>query len=103
MIRVWTFSWLVFQTSCGVLAAEDSVTLKSILVKKPFSVQVAFPIHCDIHQFESSPLPKIIATINEFIDPSIKTSLRRDLSLRQPVKASFQVKFIRLFEKQQSR
>ena len=48
MVRIWSFRWLVFQTSWGVLAAENGVSLEGILVKKPFSIHVAIPIHRDI-------------------------------------------------------
>jgi hypothetical protein len=68
-------SWLIFDSACALLAAENGISLESILVEQPLLVNVTLAFHCDVKQFKSGSLPEIVARIYKLVGSSIETSL----------------------------
>lgn len=74
MIEIGSLEWLVFDSAMWILAAKQSVSLKSFLIVKIFSIDVSLPLHRDVKHFKASTLPEIIARIYQFIDTAIEST-----------------------------
>lgn len=77
MINVGTLGRLVFQSTCSLLTAEDDVSLEGLLVEQIF----AFNVHFEalllgeyVDKFEAGADPETVATIDELVDATIKTT-----------------------------
>ena len=81
MVRIRILSWLVLDSACVLLAAENSISLESILVEQPLLVNIALPFHRNVKQFKSGSLPEVIARIYKLIDAPVETYLNRQLPL----------------------
>lgn len=101
MIKISTFKWLVFDSTMWILAAKQSVSLKSFLIEKIFSIDIPLSLHCNVKHFKTSTLPKVVAGVHQFIDTSVESSFLNKLPIAQPLSKTIEIKSICLSQDNQ--
>lgn len=101
MVWISPLCRLVFAAATAILTAQNGVGLEGLLTAEPVSIDIGVSFCCNVEKLEGCTLPKVVAAVNELVDPSVEASFFGDLALTEPIGTPVQVYFISLTKEKQ--